>query len=129
MDEYYKIINKLSQEIIDLQCIVEDKTKENNQLQEKLQCLESPYYVMKQKGNKKNFLYYIQNKKCEYCDKNINIEHMTYEHILPKSFGGTTAVHNVCLICKKCNRLRSNNMYDPDFIDIVLHRMSKIWWI
>ena len=63
MDEYYKIINKLSQEIINLQCIVEDKTKENNKLREKLQCLESPYYVMKQKGNKKNFLYYIQNKK------------------------------------------------------------------
>lgn len=37
------------------------------------------------------------------------------EHLIPKSHGGTQ--NSVIFVCIKRNRIRTNNMSDPDFID------------
>jgi len=89
----------------------------------------SPYEYMKfHQLNKKEFLYRLQDKCCNYCHNKCDIKKMTMEHLIPKSYGGTQKLGNICLVCKKCNRIRSNNMSDPDFIDVINRRLDIDWW-
>jgi 5-methylcytosine-specific restriction endonuclease McrA len=43
---------------------------------------------------------------CKCCGSSINLE---YDHIVPFSCGGSSSVANIQLLCKKCNRSKSNS--------------------
>jgi len=49
-----------------------------------------------------------QNGVCIKCTKNFKIEEMEADHITPWSKGGQTIVSNCQMLCKKCNRTKSN---------------------
>ncbi|MEE8395945.1 MAG: HNH endonuclease [bacterium] len=40
---------------------------------------------------------------CQYCHKAYPAQHLTYDHILPRSRGGTTTWTNVVTSCVRCN--------------------------
>ncbi|NEQ86417.1 MAG: HNH endonuclease [Moorea sp. SIO2I5] len=45
-------------------------------------------------------------RECTYCgQQNVPLQ---IEHILPKSFGGSNRVSNLCLACEKCNQRKGN---------------------
>lgn len=43
---------------------------------------------------------------CQCCGSTFNLE---YDHITPFSCGGSSTVSNIQLLCKKCNRSKSNS--------------------
>jgi len=45
---------------------------------------------------------------CQCCDSSENLE---YDHIMPYSCGGDSSVSNIQLLCRKCNRSKSNSCY------------------
>ncbi|RRQ45074.1 HNH endonuclease [Chryseobacterium sp. SC28] len=46
--------------------------------------------------------------KCQCCG---SFENLEYDHITPYSCGGTSTVSNIQLLCRKCNRSKSNSCY------------------
>lgn len=45
---------------------------------------------------------------CKCCGSNESLE---YDHIIPFSCGGTNGPSNIQLLCRKCNRSKSNSCY------------------
>ncbi len=45
---------------------------------------------------------------CKCCGSSLELE---YDHIIPFSCGGQSTVANIQLLCKKCNRSKSNSCY------------------
>ncbi len=44
-----------------------------------------------------------QNFECYYCDSKISVGDATWDHVIPKSKGGTRSPENLVLACKPCN--------------------------
>ena len=43
-------------------------------------------------------------RKCRYCIKQLNINNIVCDHIIPLSLGGNSIANNLQLICNRCNR-------------------------
>ena len=55
----------------------------------------------------------ITNCKCGHCGRKLNLDTMTIEHIYPISKGGDNSEYNIIALCKECNNLKSNFIYEP----------------
>jgi 5-methylcytosine-specific restriction endonuclease McrA len=49
-------------------------------------------------------------KECVYCGSKENIE---FDHVIPVAKGGSNSVSNIQLLCRSCNRHKSQNVYYP----------------
>lgn len=54
-------------------------------------------------------VYDNQGGICPKCNKHFNIEEMEADHITPWSEGGQTIIDNCQMLCKDCNRRKSNH--------------------
>ena len=55
-------------------------------------------------GAMKGKLYFDKgNRLCEGCKKPFNISNLDFDHIVPKSMGGTDHIQNLQLMCGNCN--------------------------
>lgn len=54
----------------------------------------------------KKIVYTRDGGSCKCCGSSENLE---YDHIIPYSCGGSSEVSNIQLLCKKCNRSKSNS--------------------
>lgn len=58
--------------------------------------------------NQKREAYEKQNEICPKCNKRFDLEEMEGDHITPWSKGGKTTSDNCQMLCKDCNRKKSN---------------------
>lgn len=49
------------------------------------------------------------NGVCQICGKNIPLDEINYDHIIPWSKGGASDESNIRMLCECCNKKRSNN--------------------
>jgi len=54
------------------------------------------------KFNRRN-LFARDNNTCQYCGKRHGSSHLSLDHVIPRSLGGTTCWENVVCACLKCN--------------------------
>lgn len=47
---------------------------------------------------------------CIYCDKKLNMENATLDHLVPYSLGGKNTFVNISVACAKCNEKRGNEI-------------------
>lgn len=47
-------------------------------------------------------------ENCQICGTN---EDLTFDHIIPRSWGGTNEMDNLCILCKKCNGMKSDRYF------------------
>lgn len=59
--------------------------------------------------NLKRRKYEEQQGICPQCHKHFDFEEMEGDHIIPWSQGGKTDYNNLQMLCKHCNRVKSNN--------------------
>lgn len=52
---------------------------------------------------------------CVYCKKNLTVETMTCDHLIPVSKGGTDRRKNLVPACTDCNFLRGNFLSIQEF--------------
>jgi len=45
---------------------------------------------------------------CQECHEHVKDDEIEFDHIIPFSKGGPTEVHNLRLVCRKCNRTKFN---------------------
>jgi len=45
---------------------------------------------------------------CQYCGAKHRTHELTFDHVIPKSRGGTTTWENICAACQDCNLLKGN---------------------
>jgi len=50
------------------------------------------------------------NYTCQVCHEHVKDDEIDFDHIIPFSKGGPTDVHNLQLVCRKCNRKKSNKI-------------------
>ncbi len=46
--------------------------------------------------------------KCCYCDQEVTQHGMTYDHVIPRSAGGSTQWTNIVTACRSCNHRKGN---------------------
>ena len=56
----------------------------------------------------KRSVYEYQKGICPVCKEHFDIKDMEADHITPWSEGGKTIVENCQMLCKECNRRKSN---------------------
>ena len=49
-------------------------------------------------------IYARDNYRCQYCGNKASISELTYDHVIPRSQGGTTEWMNIVTCCYECNR-------------------------
>ncbi len=67
----------------------------------------------KQKRNKKQQLIDFYGSYCWWCRQNTPQTNLTFDHLLPKSRGGSNSFENLRLSCFPCNNSRGNSLYPP----------------
>jgi 5-methylcytosine-specific restriction endonuclease McrA len=73
-------------------------------------------------------IYARDQHRCQYCNKRLPSEELTYDHVLPKSRGGKTAWDNIVTCCMQCNRKKGGRT--PQEADMKLIRPpSRPKWI
>ena len=50
----------------------------------------------------------IQNASCYYCEKKIQPNQVTMDHVVPVSRGGKSNKGNIVAACKACNTMKKN---------------------
>jgi 5-methylcytosine-specific restriction endonuclease McrA len=58
------------------------------------------------KDSKKRAMYKEQKGKCWLCGKHMHPPEVTYDHVTPKSSGGSDSIRNLRLAHYRCNQKR-----------------------
>jgi hypothetical protein len=59
---------------------------------------------------RKRILYNRDNWSCQYCQKKLNWNSVTIDHVIPKCKGGKTTWRNCVVCCKSCNRYKGSKL-------------------
>lgn len=52
---------------------------------------------------------YTRDKgQCQYCNKNVSRQEATYDHVIPKYYGGKTKWDNIVIACHPCNQKKGS---------------------
>lgn len=82
----------------------------------------------KEIDSQKLFLYFIQEGKCMYCGKPLNVEDMiSYEidHIIPRTLIKDDSIDNKVLVHGKCNQNKADSFVLPSYYR---SEYNKKWW-
>jgi 5-methylcytosine-specific restriction endonuclease McrA len=59
---------------------------------------------------------------CQICNKPVRDDEVEFDHFIPHSKGGPLTADNIRLVCRKCNRKKSNSLkeilYEPPKVDL-----------
>ncbi len=66
-------------------------------------------------------VYARDGAKCQYCLKKVERNEVTYDHVRPRSQGGTTVWENVVICCVDCNQKKGGRT--PEQAKMKLHSL------
>jgi 5-methylcytosine-specific restriction endonuclease McrA len=112
-------------------------------------CVIRLLYFIKPRKNIKFFqpftrrnVYVRDHGKCAYCGSSVSLNKFTFDHVVPKSRGGSTNWNNIVCSCLKCNSKKNNRLpeeagmkilqkpYAPllaeDFTSSIMNKFSHI---
>ena len=71
----------------------------------------------------KCYIWERDNHRCVYCG---SIKNLEYDHIIPYSWGGSNSPENVQLLCRKCNRRKSDSLTEGSIKPMILSHLKNL---
>ena len=87
------------------------------------------YIVPQSRPSFTRFNVFLRDKfQCQYCKNNFKVEELTFDHVIPKSKGGSTSWNNVVTSCRRCNTMKGNKLLSKTNFSLVLYaeKLEKI---
>ena len=72
-------------------------------------------------------IYARDRYKCQYCGNRHYSEDLTYDHIVPKSYGGKTIWENIVTCCMKCNRKKGGRTPNEASMKLIRKPTRPTW--
>ena len=73
----------------------------------------------------KKKLFSACGSKCYLCDKLLNMENSTIDHLIPKSLGGTNYLGNLAIACYDCNHDKKSDL-DSEHLIYLCNRLQCV---
>ena len=74
----------------------------------------------------KRSIYEAQEGTCPLCGKHFEYEEMEGDHKVPWSVGGKTKIWNLWMLCKTCNKQKSNKMFPASFVEEKIRENNEL---
>lgn len=73
-----------------------------------------------QRGNVfRHLLRHYPRLRCQYCERDLRPEEVTWDHIVPRSRGGQSRWSNLAIACSSCNHFKGNRL--PEEVGLKLN--------
>jgi len=72
-------------------------------------------------------IYARDNYRCQYCGHKASISELTYDHVIPRSQGGTTEWTNIVSCCYECNRKKGGRTPKQAGMALLSHPHQPNW--
>lgn len=73
-------------------------------------CVTKDYFHYKQQVKFSRYNMYLRDLfACQYCGEVFDYDHLTIDHVLPRSLGGKTSWENCVTSCKSCNHRKGSS--------------------
>jgi 5-methylcytosine-specific restriction endonuclease McrA len=72
-------------------------------------------------------IYARDNYRCQYCNRKLSGNELTYDHILPRSMGGKTDWTNIVTCCIECNRRKGGRTPEQAGLRLVRPPEKPTW--
>jgi 5-methylcytosine-specific restriction endonuclease McrA len=76
--------------------------------------------------NRKN-IYARDRNTCQYCGRGFQCEDLTFDHVVPKSKGGTNSFENVVTCCIKCNNIKGDSRPEDVGLKLINKPIKPRW--
>jgi len=76
----------------------------------------------------RKMVYKKYNGTCQLCGKDLTLETMTLDHIIPLAAGGSDDVENLWIACKQCNWIKADTLpedFQKRIATIFIYQMEK----
>ncbi len=65
--------------------------------------------------------------RCQYCERQFRPEHLTFDHVIPRSVGGATSWDNIVTACSPCNLRKANRTPDEAGMRLRAEPIEPTW--
>jgi 5-methylcytosine-specific restriction endonuclease McrA len=72
-------------------------------------------------------IYARDSYRCQYCGHKASISELTYDHVIPRSQGGTTDWTNIVSCCYECNRKKGGRTPKQAGMTLLSHPHQPNW--
>lgn len=72
-------------------------------------------------------LFSRDNFTCQYCRRSYPANQLTYDHIIPRSLGGSTSWTNVVTSCQRCNLKKGNKPLEKMNLKLLKKPVEPHW--
>lgn len=85
-------------------------------------------YTCRRCGQKAEFIYKRHNSSGFNYGYNVEtgIDHLTLDHLIPKSIGGSNSMKNMQVLCQNCNGLKGSSIVEQD-LELFFDRCKNDW--
>ena len=73
-------------------------------------------HVGKSVGFNDNNIFLRDRYRCQYCGKQFHYNDLTWDHVIPKKYGGKSTWENIATSCSPCNSNRGANQKIQPFV-------------
>jgi len=71
---------------------------------------------------------YLRDRcQCQYCGKVLDVDNLTYDHVVPKSLGGSTAWENIATCCLPCNKRKGGRTPQQARMHLIRRPRKPTW--
>jgi 5-methylcytosine-specific restriction endonuclease McrA len=65
--------------------------------------------------------------RCQYCATKLPLSKLTYDHVVPRSQGGTTCWENIVMACVRCNGRKGGRTPAQAGLALLKHPVRPTW--
>lgn len=72
-------------------------------------------------------IYARDNFQCQYCGRKFEAHDLTFDHVVPKRYGGRTQWTNIVTSCYRCNRAKGGRTLKEAGLDLLKKPLKPDW--